>query len=290
VIRQKSVYAATRLSLADPLHLILGARYTDWSAKYNLERKPNEVRFTDFHDITPYAGLIYDINDTWSAYASYTSIFQPTGQRDINSNFIDPTTGKSYEAGVKADWFNTRLTATLAVFRIEQDNVAVNTGTTIPGSGGQSAYKSIDGTVSKGVEFELNGALTDNWQLTFGASRYVADDENGDAVNPQQPRTTMKLFTRYQLPMLPELTIGGGARWQNKTWYDFETPGPNGTSKITQNGYTVVDLFSRYQVTKDFAVQANLNNVFDKEYYDYLGTYGVYGAPRNFSVSASYSF
>jgi outer membrane receptor protein involved in Fe transport len=43
-------------------------------------------------------------------------------------------------------------------------------------------------------------------------------------------------------------------------------------------------------VTKDFAVQANLNNVFDKEYYDYLGTYGVYGAPRNFSVSASYSF
>ncbi len=33
VIRQKSIYAATRLSLADPLHLILGARYTEWNAK-----------------------------------------------------------------------------------------------------------------------------------------------------------------------------------------------------------------------------------------------------------------
>jgi outer membrane receptor for ferric coprogen and ferric-rhodotorulic acid len=105
------------------------------------------------------------------------------GQRDINSVFLDPTTGKSYETGVKGDWFDTRLTATVSLFRIEQDNVAVNTGTTIPGSGGQTAYKSVDGTVSKGIEFELNGALTDNWQLTFGGS-YVAEDEDGNAVKP----------------------------------------------------------------------------------------------------------
>ncbi|EKM7174224.1 ferric-rhodotorulic acid/ferric-coprogen receptor FhuE [Cronobacter sakazakii] len=288
VIRQKSIYAATRLSLADPLHLILGARYTEWNAKYNLERKPDEIRRSKADDVTPYAGLIYDIDDTWSAYASYTSIFQPSGQRDVNSEFLDPTTGKAYEAGLKADWFNTRLTASLAVFRIEQDNVAVNTGVIIPGSGGQTAYKSVNGTVSKGVELELNGALTDNWQLTFGASRYVAEAGDGVAVNPDQPRTTMKLFTRYQLPTLPALTVGGGARWQTKTWQDIA--GPNGDTRISQNGYTVVDLFTRYQATKNLAVQANLNNVFDKEYYDYLGTYGVYGAPRNFSVTASYSF
>ncbi|EKK5219121.1 ferric-rhodotorulic acid/ferric-coprogen receptor FhuE [Cronobacter sakazakii] len=288
VIRQKSIYAATRLSLADPLHLILGARYTEWNAKYNLERKPDEIRRSKADDVTPYAGLIYDIDDTWSAYASYTSIFQPSGQRDVNSEFLDPTTGKAYEAGLKADWFNTRLTASLAVFRIEQDNVALNTGVIIPGSGGQTAYKSVDGTVSKGVELELNGALTDNWQLTFGASRYVAEAGDSVAVNPDQPRTTMKLFTRYQLPTLPALTVGGGARWQTKTWQDIA--GPNGDTRISQNGYTVVDLFTRYQATKNLAVQANLNNVFDKAYYDYLGTYGVYGAPRNFSVTASYSF
>ncbi|SEL39085.1 outer-membrane receptor for ferric coprogen and ferric-rhodotorulic acid [Kosakonia sacchari] len=288
VIRQKSVYAATRISLADPLHLILGARYTEWSAKYNLERKPDEIRNSKFDDVTPYAGLIYDIDDTWSVYTSYTSIFEPSSQRDINSEFLEPTTGKSYEAGVKGDWFNTRLTATLAVFRTEQDHVAVSTGEYIPNSGGQTAYKSVNGTVSKGVEFELNGALTDNLQLTFGASRFMAEDGDGVAVNPEQPRTTMKLFTRYQLPMLPELAIGGGARWQNKTWQDIT--GPGGDTRITQSGYTVVDLFARYQATKNFAIQANLNNVFDKEYYDYLGTYGVYGAPRNFSVSANYSF
>ena len=288
IIRQKSLYTATRLSLADPLNLILGVRWTEWSAHYNLERKPDETRDSKFDDVTPYAGLVYDINDEWSAYASYTSIFQPTSKRNANSEFLDPTTGKSYEAGVKGDWFNTRLTATLAVFRTEQDKVAVSTGQTIPGSGGQTAYKSVDGTVSKGVEFEINGALTDRWQLTFGASRYIAEDGDGVAVNPEQPRTTAKLFTRYQLPMLPELAVGGGVRWQNKTWQDIA--GPNGDTRINQGGYAVVDLFSRYQVTKNFALQANLNNLFDKEYYDYLGTYGVYGAPRNFSVSGTYNF
>ena len=286
-IRQKSLYASARFSLADPLHLIVGARYTDWSAQYNLERKPDEIRNSQFDDVTPYAGLVYDINDTWSAYASYTSIFQPTEQRDMNSEFLDPTKGRSYEAGVKAVWNNTALTTTLAVFRTEQKGVPVGTGEYIPNSGGQEAYESVD-AVSRGVEFELNGALTDNWQLTFGATRYVAEENNGTAVNPDQPRTTLKLFTRYQLPMLPELAVGGGVNWQNKTWRDVA--GPNGDQRITQGSYAVVDLFSRYQVTKNFAVQANLNNLFDKEYYNYLGTYGVYGAPRNFSVSGTYSF
>lgn len=286
-IRQKSLYTSARFSLADPLHLIVGARYTDWSAQYNLERKPDEIRNSQFDDVTPYAGLVYDINDTWSAYASYTSIFQPTEQRDINSEFLDPTKGRSYEAGLKADWNNTSLTTTLAVFRTEQKDVPVESGEYIPDSGGQMAYKPVD-AVSKGVEFELNGALTDNWQLTFGATRYVAEENDGTAVNPDQPRTTLKLFTRYQLPMLPALAVGGGVNWQNKTWRDVA--GPNGDERITQGSYALVDLFTRYQVTKNFAVQANLNNLFDKEYYNYLGTYGVYGAPRNVSVSGTYSF
>lgn len=109
---------------------------------------------------------------------------------------------------MKADWFSTRLTTSLALFRIEQDNVANNTYTYMPS--GESIYESLDGVVSKGIEFELNGALTDNWQLTFGATRYIAEDKRGNAVSSDQPRTTMKLFTRYQLPMLPALAVGGG--------------------------------------------------------------------------------
>ncbi len=276
----KSLYAATRISLADPLHLILGARYTNWSIDtltYGMEK----------NHTTPYAGLVYDINDNWSAYASYTSIFQPQNYRDSSGKYLDPITGNNYEAGLKSDWMNSRLTTTLSVFRIEQDNLGQSTGRTIQGST-DTAYESVDGTVSKGVEFEINGALTDNWQMTFGATRYVAEDNQGKAVNPQLPRTTVKLFTSYRLPVMPELTVGGGVNWQNSVYTYQDTP--YGTWRASQGSYALVDLFTRYQVTKNFSLQGNVNNLFDKTYDTNIEGAIVYGEPRNVSVTASYQF
>ena len=277
----KSLYAATRISLADPLHLIVGARYTNWridTLAYSMEQ----------NHTTPYAGLVYDIDDNWSTYASYTSIFQPQNKRDSSGKYLSPITGNNYEVGLKSDWMNSRLTTTLAVFRIEQDNVAQSTGVPIAGSNGDTAFKAMDGTVSKGVEFEVNGAITDNWQMTFGATRYVADDNDGNAVNPNLPRTTVKLFTRYNLPALPALTVGGGVNWQNRVYSDTVTP--YGTFRAEQGSYALVDLFTRYQVTKNFSVQGNLNNLFDKTYDTNIDGSIVYGEPRNVSLTASYQF
>ena len=76
------------------------------------------------NNLTPYAGLVYDINDSLSAYASYTSIFQPQTYRDRNGAYLSPVTGKNYETGLKSDWMNGRLTATFAIFRIEQETWA----------------------------------------------------------------------------------------------------------------------------------------------------------------------
>ncbi|MDM3308675.1 ferric-rhodotorulic acid/ferric-coprogen receptor FhuE [Citrobacter sp. Cb223] len=277
----KSLYAATRISLADPLHLIVGARYTNWridTLAYSMEQ----------NHTTPYAGLVYDIDDNWSTYASYTSIFQPQNKRDSSGKYLSPITGNNYELGLKSDWMNSRLTTTLAVFRIEQDNVGQSTGVPIAGSNGDTAYRAMDGTVSKGVEFEVNGAITDNWQMTFGATRYVAEDNEGNAVNPNLPRTTVKLFTRYRLPAMPELTVGGGVNWQNRVYSDTVTP--FGTFRAEQGSYALVDLFTRYQVAKNFSVQGNLNNLFDKTYDTNVDGSIVYGEPRNVSVTASYQF
>ncbi len=277
----KSLYAATRVTLADPLHLILGARYTNWrvdTLTYSMEK----------NHTTPYAGLVFDINDNWSTYASYTSIFQPQNDRDSSGKYLAPITGNNYELGLKSDWMNSRLTTTLAIFRIEQDNVAQSTGTPIPGSNGETAYKAVDGTVSKGVEFELNGAITDNWQLTFGATRYIAEDNEGNAVNPNLPRTTVKMFTSYRLPVMAELTVGGGVNWQNRVYTDTVTP--YGTFRAEQGSYALVDLFTRYQVTKNFSLQGNVNNLFDKTYDTNVEGSIVYGAPRNFSITGTYQF
>ncbi|WHU89940.1 ferric-rhodotorulic acid/ferric-coprogen receptor FhuE [Pantoea agglomerans] len=282
LVRQKSTYMATRLSLADPLHLILGARYTNW----NRETLTGEA---EENNITPYGGLIYDFAENWSAYASYTSVFQPQDYRDASGAYLSPVIGKNYEAGLKSDWMDSHLTTSISVFRTELDNAGEATTQTIQGSG-DVAYIGRKGVVSRGVEFEVNGALTDNWQMTFGGTRYIAENRDGSTFNPQLPQTSFNLFSSYRLPAMQQLTLGGGVNWQTHVWNDVGAPEGNGTWRARQGSYALVDLFARYQVNRNLSLQGNLNNLLDKEYDTNVASSVVYGQPRNFSVTASYTF
>ncbi|AUI08996.1 MULTISPECIES: ferric-rhodotorulic acid/ferric-coprogen receptor FhuE [Stenotrophomonas] len=277
-ITQKAGYAAARLSLAAPLKLIIGARYTDWKSEGEGADRAHKVT-------TPYAGLVFDINGTYSTYASYTEIFQPQTLKDRNGSYLDPVDGKSYEVGVKGAWFDNRLNASLAVFRIEQDNVGQATGEPVQGSQNEFAYRAARGTVSRGFEFELNGELAPGWNATFGASRYVAKDINGADINTNLPQTALKLFTSYTPQSLQELTVGGGANWQNRIYYPVPAYG-----RIEQSGYALVSAFVRYRISPEFSVQANLNNLLDKKYLSQINGYGAYGDGRNGSLTFTWAF
>ncbi|KQN44356.1 ferric-rhodotorulic acid transporter [Serratia sp. Leaf50] len=287
IIRQKSAYSAARFSLADPLSLIVGARYTQWSAEETGIYTGSSSY--EKNNVTPYAGLVYDINETWSAYASYTSIFQPQDYKTVDGKLLDPIKGKSYEAGVKSDWYNGSLIASAAVFRVEQDNLGQQDGSKYVEGSADQAYYAAQGTVSKGVEFEVNGAVTDSLKVTFGGTSYSIKDGEGNGVSTNLPRTAFKLFTSYKLPVQQDITVGGGATWQNRTYQD--TSGVSGKNvRIYQGSYALFNLFTRYQITPQLAAQLNVNNLFDKTYYTNLSNYIVYGEPRNASVSMSYSF
>ncbi|MCU1001620.1 ferric-rhodotorulic acid/ferric-coprogen receptor FhuE [Stenotrophomonas maltophilia] len=277
-ITQKAGYAAARLSLADPLKLIIGARYTDWKSEGEGAHRAHKVT-------TPYAGLVFDINGTYSTYASYTEIFQPQTLKDRNGSYLDPVDGKSYEVGVKGAWFDNRLNASLAVFRIEQDNVGQATGEPVQGSQNEFAYRAARGTVSRGFEFEVNGELAPGWNATFGASRYVAKDINDADINTNLPQTALKLFTSYTPQSLQELTVGGGANWQNRIYYPVPAYG-----RIEQSGYALVSAFVRYRISPEFSVQANLNNLLDKKYLSQINGYGAFGDGRNGSLTFTWSF
>ncbi len=277
-ITQKAGYAATRLSLADPLKLIVGARYTDWKSKGEGADRSHKVT-------TPYAGLVFDINETFSTYAAYTEIFQPQTLKDREGSYLDPVDGKSYEVGVKGEWFDNRLNASLAAFRIEQDNVGQATGEPVQGSPNEFAYRAARGTVSRGFELELNGELAPGWNATFGASRYVAKDADDADINTNLPQTAIKLFTSYTPQSLQELTVGGGANWQNRIYYPVPAYG-----RIEQSGYALVSAFVRYRLSPEFSVQANLNNLLDKKYLSQINGYGAYGDGRNGSLTFTWSF
>ncbi|HCB0101318.1 TPA: ferric-rhodotorulic acid/ferric-coprogen receptor FhuE [Klebsiella pneumoniae] len=280
--RQKAGYAAARFSLADPLSLIVGARYTQYSSN-------GTSADMEKNNLTPYGGLVYDINENYSVFASYTSIFQPQTYRNQQGNYLKPVTGKDYEAGIKGDWGNSRITASLSVFRIEQDNLGQIQSDTYVNNSSENAYKASKGVVSRGVDFEINGAVTDNLKVTFGATRYVAKDADGDRTNPYMPQTSLKLFTSYNLPMLPELTVGGGVNWQNRTYK--EATNPSGVpERVYQGSYPLANLFARYQVTKELSVQGNIKNLFDREYNTNPSGGVAFNEPRNYSVSVNYSF
>ncbi|MGR6497291.1 TonB-dependent siderophore receptor [Pseudomonas fulva] len=284
---QYAGYLTSRLHLSDAARLILGARVVDWnrvnkSALYSGSRQRTER--TENGVVIPYAGLVYDLNDTWAAYASYTQIFNPQGNqiRDVKGSPLDPQEGTGYEVGLKADLLDERLTASLALFRVEQDNLAIADGRLLQPNGFQ-AYRAESGTTSEGVELEVNGELAEGWQVTAGYSYNVSFDTNDERIVTEIPRNSVKLFTTYRLPGgLDKWTVGGGFNWQSETGYAL-------SYATTQSSYALVNLMTRYQVTPQLSASVNVSNLFDRHYLTTTAG-GIYGAPRNVMTTLRYNF
>ena len=121
------VYATARLRPTDRFSIILGGRYTDWKRDVDsdyFDGTSISDKLREKGKITPFAGVVYDLDDNWSVYASYTSIFKPQAYRDRNNSFLPPLEGDNYELGVKGEFFNGALNASAAVFELKQDNLA----------------------------------------------------------------------------------------------------------------------------------------------------------------------
>lgn len=290
--KQQAVYAAARFNVSDPLKLVLGARLTKYEKSgTEVFSNPYTMRFS--HELTPYAGVVYDLNDTYSVYASYTDIFQPQQKRDINGKYLDPILGKSLEAGVKGEFFGGRLNASAAVFKVSQDNLAQSTGVNIPGAAlPETAYRASEGATSKGIEFELSGELAPDWNLSAGFTKFTATDATGADVNSIYPRQLLRVFSSYRLPgALNKLTLGGGVNWQSATSTYAQNP-LGVTEKIEQKAYALVNLMARYEFNKQLSAQLNINNLFDKTYFNMFDAYDqlTYGSPRSVSLSMKYRF
>ncbi|MEQ5767223.1 TonB-dependent siderophore receptor [Halomonas sp. H33-56] len=288
VTEQQGYYAVSRFSLADPVHFIVGARMTDWKIDQDYR---GEREYEYDNEFTPYAGLIVDITDDLSAYASYTEIFNTQSERSPSGALLDPLEGINYEAGLKAELFDDRADVSFAVFHSQQDNLAVEIpGVFVAGTTDQ-AYTTTDGAEVEGFELEIAGEVADGVNLSASYALVDAEDADGEQLNTSYARQQAKLFASWQLPgRWSNLTLGGGARWQGDTYRDNDTP--NGTEKIGQGDVFVADAMARYRINDNMSAQLNVTNLFDEEYYSQLGFYsqGIYGEPRSALLSLTYDF
>ncbi|WP_410017053.1 TonB-dependent siderophore receptor [Pseudomonas sp. 5P_5.1_Bac1] len=305
--QQEGTYVTTRLNITDELKVILGGRLdwyehdvdTRWNGKSSASSLPNKVT----RNLTRYAGAVYDLDQHHSVYVSYTDIFRPQTELDTQNNALMPIKGKNYELGIKGEYFDGNLNASAAIFRIDQENRAklLNPIQCTPIGG--TCYDAAGEVRSEGIELEVNGTLALGWELgagyTYSAAKYTKDaneDNVGRLFATNIPRHIFKAFTTYQLPGdLSRWSIGGGLYRQN-TVYNKGTNDYLTTFdyRIEQKAYTVVDLMTSYQASETVHVRLNLNNVFDKTYYQDISSntdFGnsLYGEPRNAMLTINWT-
>ncbi|WP_437879403.1 TonB-dependent siderophore receptor [Pseudomonas sp. LRF_L74] len=280
---QHSAYLSSRFNLSDDTRLIFGSRVTEWKRNRDAHTtatgavSKNSSRESGV--VVPYLGVTHDLDDTWTLYASFTKIFNPQDYsiRDANDQALPPEEGTSYEAGVKASFNEGRFNSSLALFKTKQDSLAVWDTVT-------RTYSLEDGTDTEGFEVDFNGELAEGWNLSSGYVYSVTKNSDDERIVTRTPRHSFKTFTTYRLPgALNKFTVGGGVNWESKSGDNLKV--------YAQESYALFNLMGRYDISQNISVSANINNLFNKDYYVATNGYlGIHGAPRNVMTTLKYKF
>lgn len=285
-----------RWNLSDQFKVFTGARLSDWETK---TKNYNKGQFTNITSkqkqtniVVPYVAATYDILPSSTVYVSYTEIFKPQSNLDIDGNFLEPVTGSNTELGLKNSFFNEKLDVNLAIYYAKKDNVAEQiAGTGINGI--EARYKAVKGAETKGFEVEALGQLTDAWTLTFGYAYNNSEDANGNKINTANPKQTAKLNTNYQFNGdLAGLRVGGSLNWYGSS-YDYINMGALNKIKAEQKDYVVASLYGAYAINDKARISLNINNLFNEQYYTrIISSYktGYMGDGRSATVALNYKF
>ncbi len=312
--RKTGAYSTLRLKLAEPLTLIAGARYSDYDDNITSVTPGDGMVYptggSESGVITPYGGLVYDLNDQWTVYTSYSRIFSPqTNYLDTNYQSLKPMTGDTYELGTKAELFDKRLNLSLAAYYTKRENEYMLV-TAQASEGNPCCYEAAGKVVSKGFDAEISGEILTGWQIgagyTFNLNKQLKTgtaSNVGKPLSTQTPKHLFKVFTSYQLPGSWERwKVGAGATIQSRNYVSgtSSVKGDQGQIITTVNpfqyeqaGYAVWNALVDYKVDDHWTLSLNGNNLFDKTYYRSVGTNAFnnwYGEPRNYMLTLRGTF
>ena len=252
-------YGQDIISLGERWKLLLGGRYDIAKTQFSFD--DNALSDKTDREFTGRAGVVFKPLKDLSLYASYTESFlPPLSGRTADGADFKPTTGVQYEAGVKRDWLDGRLSTTLAVFEITRQNVT----TSDPNNFGFSIQ--VGEQRSRGAELDIAGELLPGWQVIGGLAYLdteITRDNSPIEGNKlaSTPEWSGSIWTSYafQNETLRGLELGGGVFAVGRREADLQ-------NNLSVPGYTRVDLFARYDFNEHVSFSANVQNLFDSEY------------------------
>ncbi len=234
---------------------------------------------------TPLAGLVVKPLEHVSVYANYaegltTGTIVGPGYANTGA-VLAPYKSKQYEAGVKVDWG--AITTTAAVFQLSKPN-SIRTASNELAYDGEQRNRGLELSVYGELLPGLRGMASASFlnpELTHTA---VASEQGNDAAGV--PDRTFSAGLDWDTPWVPGLALNGRV---------IHTSGSYLTNANTLrfDGWTRFDIGARYETAvagNTLVLRANVENLFDKNYWLTTGTYVAVGAPRTVLLSASMDF
>lgn len=280
--------ADTLSFMNDRLLITLGAR--NQNVEVQSFNTTTGARLTPSYDksaVSPLAGIVFKPMDNVSIYGNYTkgltrgAIVSETAGYTNGGEILAPYKSEQYEAGVKVDFG--RITTTAAVYEISRPNAQVNAAN-VYGYFGEQRNRGLEltayGELQRGLRGIVSAAFT-NPELTKTPGGV---NEGNDAAGV--PDMTATAGLDWDTPWVPGLSLNGRMIY---------TSGAYLTSANTEkfDSWTRYDIGARYRTViagKEVVFRANIENLFDKNYWLTTGTYVTVGSPRTAVLSASIDF
>lgn len=293
------VYIQDQVSLWDQWQLLFGSRFDH--AEFSASGQEKQV-----DEFSPRAGLMYHPLSWLGIYADYVNTFNAVNQgTTVSGGIPDPEKSHEYEIGLKGEWLNSQLSANLAFFHLTKNNVQ----TPLPAPFVNKVAVTGEQR-SQGIELDLRGQLTDDWNLiaTYAYTDALVTKDSAPldtVIGSSGPGNAGN-----RLANIPE---NSGSVW---TTYDFSKLGAKGFSagtgvflasnrpgnindSFSMPGYARLDTLLKYQHKvglSNVTLQFNIQNLLDREYIASSNGFASFihqttpGAPRTFLGSVKVEF
>ncbi len=280
------------------LKAFLGIRYSTFETSIENQTTNNDA-------FNPLLGIMISPFDHVNLFASYTnsSYSRNSVKVDINGKKLGNERYDQVEAGIKANWLESRLRFNLTLFKLNNKNMALKVYDEEKEEFDPNHYYKGGNDQRQGIEVELTGRPLNNLEVITGYSYIDAQYKKHNAyVRGSAPLNTPKhvfnMYANYHFKgKLNGLSFGAGA------YYTGKRPVNDYATRVTHEGivpgqkpfnikaFMLVNAQAEYKFNKHWEVRVLLNNLFDEIGYNaYRTDYINQIDPRSFYGIVNYRF